>query len=96
MITIKDDTTQLSISPDIEERPWVLLFNRYFGPRKTLHLFINPFPWEFFPPNSPWKDNVVLAWNDSTERLAKREGYISVPAYIADEIKKSVYMHGKF
>lgn len=77
----------------LEERPWVTLYNPYYGPRRSFTLFISPFPWEEFPPASPWENHSVLAWNNKAEELAKQSGYNSVHSYIQQQIRISVDRH---
>lgn len=79
--------------PDMDDVPIAVLFNPYHGPCGIYSIVIKPFPWESYPPHSPWEDNVVIGWNRAAEQVAQNSGHGSVEAYVKSEIRRAVAMH---
>lgn len=79
--------------PDVDDAPFVVLFNPYHGPCGTYAIILAPFPWEDFPPQSPWEDNVVVGWNKAAECCAQAHGHASVEAFVKSAIRAAVARH---
>ncbi len=70
----------------VAERPWFLIYNRYYGPSRTFRYVADPFPTDAFPQISPWEDCVILA-HSGCDDLAKRAGWDDPVGYLLARIK---------
>lgn len=65
--------------------PWFVFYNRYWTPH-TVRLPAHPFPFDEFPPISPWEDCIILAHHD-VESIARQAGYATAEAYLLAMIR---------
>lgn len=66
-------------------RPWFVFYNRYWTPR-AVRLPAHPFPFDEFPPISPWEDCIILA-HHGVEPIARRAGYATAEDYLLAMIR---------
>lgn len=75
---------------NVDDRPWFITFNPYYGPDAPLTFYwFDPFPEERFVANSPYDEHVVIA-HHGIERVAEAAGQRSVEDYIKGLIVSAV------
>ena len=82
--TLNSKQTREDISTAIS--PQFTVFNQYYGPDRTYTYSACPFPFQEFPPESPWEDCVIIA-HAGVELIARRNGYASVNKYLLAMIR---------
>lgn len=76
----------LAISGDAAgPRPWFVFYNRYWTPH-SVWLPAQPFPFDEFPPISPWEDCIILA-HHGVEPIARQAGYVTAEGYLLAMIR---------